>query len=194
MSFFGYPKGHRVESETLVFEQHGGLTFPVDTLPRTKRLKDPTATTKDDPQDGTDSLSETLKLLVSNIGRRNLLLSSRQSTTGRTAASATTSASRAVGRGQEARRVEIVTGDPIDRPDPGGSHHCDPPDTTPFSCQATAMDLPRFWDRDTQQCRVPFCQWKPATLEEADIDSGVEPQSQSRSEESVQERGDHSCG
>jgi hypothetical protein len=49
MTFFGYPRGHRVESETLVFEQHGGLTFPVDTRPRTKRLKNPTATAKDDP-------------------------------------------------------------------------------------------------------------------------------------------------
>jgi len=79
MTFFGYPRGHRVESETLVLEQHGGLTSPVDTLPRTKRLKNPTATAKDDPQDGTDSLSETLKLLVSNSWRRNLLLSSRRS-------------------------------------------------------------------------------------------------------------------
>jgi len=79
MTFFGYPKGHRVKSETLVFEQHGGLTSPVDTLPRTKRLKNPTATAKDDPQDGTDPLSETLKLLVSNGWRRNLLLSSTQS-------------------------------------------------------------------------------------------------------------------
>jgi hypothetical protein len=43
MAFFGYPKGHRVKSETSVFQQHGGLTFPVDTLPRTKRLKNPTA-------------------------------------------------------------------------------------------------------------------------------------------------------
>src|SRR5229473_6685919 len=41
MTFFGYPRGHRVKSETLVFEQHGGLTSPVDTLPRTKRLKNP---------------------------------------------------------------------------------------------------------------------------------------------------------
>jgi hypothetical protein len=77
MTFFGYPRGHRVKSETSVFEQHGGLTFPVDTLPRTKRLKNPMATAKDDPQGGTDSLSEALKLLVSDIGRRNGLLSSR---------------------------------------------------------------------------------------------------------------------
>ena len=69
MTFFGYPRGHRVE--TSVFQQHGGLTFPVDTLPRTKRLKNPMATTKDHPQDGTDSPSEALKLLVSNNGRRN---------------------------------------------------------------------------------------------------------------------------
>jgi hypothetical protein len=61
MTFFGYPRGHRVKSETLVFYQHGGLTCPVDTRPRTKRLKNPTATAKDDPQDGTDSLSEALK-------------------------------------------------------------------------------------------------------------------------------------
>ena len=79
MAFFGYPRGHRVESETVVFEQHGGLTSPVDTLPRTKRLKNPTATAKDDPQDGTDSLSEALKVLVLNSWRRNLLLSSRRS-------------------------------------------------------------------------------------------------------------------
>ena len=71
MTFFGYPKEHRVKSETLVLEQHGGLTSPVDTLPRTKRLKNPTATAKDDPQDGTDSLSEALKLLVLNSWRRN---------------------------------------------------------------------------------------------------------------------------
>jgi hypothetical protein len=38
-----------VKSETLVFKQHGGLTSPVATLPRTKRLKNPMATTKDDP-------------------------------------------------------------------------------------------------------------------------------------------------
>ena len=43
--------------------------------PRTKRLKNPTATAKDDPQDGTDSLAETLKLLVSNSWRRNAPLS-----------------------------------------------------------------------------------------------------------------------
>jgi putative oxidoreductase len=36
----------------------------MDTLPRTKRLKNPTATAKDDPHDGTDSLSEALKLLT----------------------------------------------------------------------------------------------------------------------------------
>jgi len=54
MTFFGYPRGHRVKSETFVFS-HGGLTCPVDTLPRTKRLKNPTATAKDAPRDGTDS-------------------------------------------------------------------------------------------------------------------------------------------
>jgi hypothetical protein len=79
MTFFGYPRGYRVGSETLVFLQHSGLTCPVDTRPRTKRLKNPTATAKDDPQDGTDSLSEALKLLVLNSWRRNLLLSSRRS-------------------------------------------------------------------------------------------------------------------
>ena len=50
MAFFGHPRGHRVNSETLVFEQHGGLTSPVDTLCRTQRLKNPTATAKDDPR------------------------------------------------------------------------------------------------------------------------------------------------
>jgi len=50
MAFFGYPRGHRVDSETVVFQQHGGLTCPIDTLPRTKRLKNPTATAKEDPQ------------------------------------------------------------------------------------------------------------------------------------------------
>ena len=48
MTFFGYPKEHRVKSETLVFYQHGGLTLTVATLPRTKRLKNPTATAKDE--------------------------------------------------------------------------------------------------------------------------------------------------
>src|SRR6266403_2023242 len=113
-------------------------------------------------------------------------------TTGRTAAAAPTSTARVAGRGQEARRVETVTWDPIDRPDPGGTHHRHPPDATPLSRQATAMDLHWFWNRDTQQCRVPFCPWEAAALEEADIDSGIESQSQSRSEESVQERSDHS--
>ena len=78
MTFFGYPRGHRVKSETFVFE-HGGLTFPIDTLPRPKRLKNPTTTVKEDPGDGTDSLLETLKLLVLDVWRRNRLLSSRQS-------------------------------------------------------------------------------------------------------------------
>jgi hypothetical protein len=50
MTFFGYPRGHRVKSETSVFQQHGGLTSPVDTLPRTKRLKNPMAIAKDDPR------------------------------------------------------------------------------------------------------------------------------------------------
>jgi hypothetical protein len=77
MTFFGYPRGHRVKSGTFGFNKHRSLTSPVDTLPRTKRLKNPMATAKDDPQHGTDSLSEALKLLVSNIGRRNGLLSSR---------------------------------------------------------------------------------------------------------------------
>ena len=50
MTFFGYPRGHRVKSETFVFEQHDGLTSPVDTLPRTKRLKNPTATARNSSQ------------------------------------------------------------------------------------------------------------------------------------------------
>jgi hypothetical protein len=49
MTFFGYPRGHRVKSETFVFH-NGSLISPVDTLPRTKRLKNPMATAKDDPQ------------------------------------------------------------------------------------------------------------------------------------------------
>jgi len=57
MTFFGYPRGHRVESETLVFEQHGGLTFPVDTRPRTKRLKNPTATAKEETSGMENGLS-----------------------------------------------------------------------------------------------------------------------------------------
>jgi len=71
MTLSGYPRGHRVESEALVFEQHGGLSSPVATLPRTKRLKNSMATAKHDPQDRTDSLSEALKLLVSNVWRRS---------------------------------------------------------------------------------------------------------------------------
>ncbi|MGB2886089.1 MAG: recombinase family protein [Candidatus Acidiferrales bacterium] len=62
-------------------------------------------------------------------------------TTRRPAASAPTSAARAVGRGQEAQRVEIVTRDSVDRSDPGGSDHRDPPDTASLSEQATALDL-----------------------------------------------------
>jgi hypothetical protein len=50
MTFFGYPRGHRVKSGTFGFNKHRGLTSPVDTLPRTKRLKNPMATAKDDPQ------------------------------------------------------------------------------------------------------------------------------------------------
>jgi hypothetical protein len=50
MAFFRYPRGHRVKSEIFMFE-HGGLTSPVDTLPRPKRLKNPTTTAKEDPGD-----------------------------------------------------------------------------------------------------------------------------------------------
>jgi hypothetical protein len=70
---------HRVNSETLVFYQHGGLTSPIDTLlePSVSRTRRPPPRIV--PRDGTDSLSEALKLLVLNVWRRNLLLSSRRS-------------------------------------------------------------------------------------------------------------------
>ena len=66
-----------------MFEVHSGLNVLVDTLPRSRASQEadwPTVK-DDDPQDGTDSLPEALKLLVvSNVGGRNVLLSSRRST------------------------------------------------------------------------------------------------------------------
>ena len=65
-----------------MFEVHSGLKVFMDTLPRSRASQEtdwPTVR-DDDPQDGTDSLPEALKLLVvSNVGGRNVLLSSRRS-------------------------------------------------------------------------------------------------------------------
>jgi len=62
-----------------MFEVHSGLNVLVDTLPRSRASQEadwPTVR-DDDPQEGTDSLPEALKLLVvSNVGGRNVLLSS----------------------------------------------------------------------------------------------------------------------
>ena len=56
-----------------MFEVHSGLNVLVDTLPRSRASQEadwPTVK-DDDPQDGTDSLPEALKLLVvSNVGGR----------------------------------------------------------------------------------------------------------------------------
>ena len=60
------------------------------------------------------------------------------------------SAARAVGRGSEAGRLEIVTRDSIHRPDPGGSADRFDPDAAPVPYQAAALGLQRIWDRDVQ--------------------------------------------
>jgi hypothetical protein len=57
-----------------VFEVHSGLNVSVDTLPRSRASQEANWPTvkDDDPQDGTDSLPEALKLLVvSNVGGRS---------------------------------------------------------------------------------------------------------------------------
>jgi hypothetical protein len=45
MAFFGYPRGHRVIPETRCLRHTGPNVF-IDTLPRTERLKNPMATTR----------------------------------------------------------------------------------------------------------------------------------------------------
>ena len=61
------------------------------------------------------------------------------------------------------------------------------PDPTPFPHQAPAVDLQRVWDRDAQQCRASIRPGRAETREEAGLDPWAELQSQSRSEEPVQE-------
>ena len=97
------------------------------------------------------------------------------------------SPARAIGRGSEAQGVEIVTSDSIHRTDPGRSADRFDPDTTPVPHQATAVDIQRVRNRDTQQCRAAFHQGRAETCEEAGLDSRSEPKSQSRSKELIQE-------
>jgi hypothetical protein len=99
----------------------------------------------------------------------------------------TGSTARAASRGQEARGAEIITRDSVHRSDPSGPADRFDPDPASLSYQATALDLQRVWHRDTQQRRAPLRPGRAAAREEAGLDSWAEPQSQSRSEESVQE-------
>ena len=96
-------------------------------------------------------------------------------------------AARAASRGAEARCLEIATRDSVHRPHPGGSADRFDPDTASFSYQATALDVQRVWHRDLQQCRASLRPGRAAAREEAGLGSWAESQSQSRSEELVQE-------
>src|SRR6266436_4730573 len=70
MAFLDCPRGHRVESETRAFEARARLVRWILPL-ESERLKNPTATARNNSPGGTDSLPETLKLLVvSNRWRR----------------------------------------------------------------------------------------------------------------------------
>src|SRR3984957_12067584 len=97
------------------------------------------------------------------------------------------SPARAIGRGSEAQGLEIVTSDSIHRTDPGRSTDRFDPDATPVPHQATALDIQWIRNRDTQQCRAALDQRRAETCEEAGLDSRAEPQSQSRSQELIQE-------
>ena len=87
---------------------------------------------------------------------------------------------------QKHERLEIVTRDSVDRPDPGGSADRFDANTASFSYQAAALDLQRIWDRDAQQRRAAVRAGRAAAREEAGFDSRAESQSQSRTEESIQ--------
>ena len=106
-------------------------------------------------------------------------------TTGCVAHGASASAAGAVGRRQETHGLETVPSDSFDRSDPGSrtaGHSADP---APFSHQAAAMDLQRFWHRDTKQRRPSERPRAARTSEETELHSRTEPKLQSRSEESV---------
>jgi hypothetical protein len=77
IAFFGHPRGHRVFIETRCPKAHTayyGVRYS-PSKPSVSAIRRITA--KNDPQDGNDSLSETLKrLAASDVGHRNALLSS----------------------------------------------------------------------------------------------------------------------
>jgi hypothetical protein len=60
--------------------------------------------------------------------------------------------------------------------------------------QAAAVDIQWIRNRDTQQRRTALGQRRVETCEEAGLDSGTEPQSQSRSQERIQECGNRGFG
>src|SRR5580658_1507229 len=78
MTFSGYPRGPRVAFETGCRSTQR-LTSQLRLALEPERFENPTATAKEKSQDGADSI-ETLKLfVVSDVGRRSTLLSSRRS-------------------------------------------------------------------------------------------------------------------
>jgi hypothetical protein len=78
IAFFGHPRGHRVFIETRCLKAHRayyGVRYS-PSKPSVSGIRRISA--ENDPQDGNDSLSETLKrLAVSHVGHRNALLSSK---------------------------------------------------------------------------------------------------------------------
>jgi hypothetical protein len=81
MALLGCPRGHRVALETRIPLGMQGLTFRSILSLEPERLENPTGHRQRGlPGDGTDASPETLKLLVvSNVRRRNALLSSKRS-------------------------------------------------------------------------------------------------------------------
>ena len=78
IAFSGYPRGPRVSCETGARGTQR-LTSQLRLALEPECLENPTATAGEDPRDGADSI-ETLKLfVVSDVGRRSTLLSSRRS-------------------------------------------------------------------------------------------------------------------
>jgi len=97
-------------------------------------------------------------------------------------AAAPRSTPRTVDGREEARRDKIAVRDSLHRSHPGGPVGRHRADTSPLSHQAEAEDLQRSWNRDAQQRGAPLRRWRATTIEEGDIDSGIEPESQSRSQ------------
>ena len=58
MALSGYPRGPRVGSETTC-PRHTAPNYPAETRSRTRASREPTATAREDPRDGADSVRDT---------------------------------------------------------------------------------------------------------------------------------------